>query len=110
MQEDNNYKICMYSLLINELICSICEQNLEIISLRYLLSNYMEEPGQVYLRMEITDGLFPWGYSDQLEYYIREECGDKNPFEKKRYEALQKKAAHGLPLKYHPNIFTGFLK
>lgn len=110
MYDENNYKLSMYELLIEELISSICEQNLEIISLRHLLSNYMEEPGKGYMRSEIMDGLFPWGYSRQLEYYIREECSQRNPFEQKRYTALQKKAAHGMPLKYHPNIYTGFLK
>jgi hypothetical protein len=101
----------LYRELIACLIDELKDQNLEIISLRYLLSNYMKHPGEVYMRMEILSGLYPlFTDGEEFEYYVCHDCHGDNPFDSRDYRRLLRKAADGLTVQFHPQICTDYLK
>lgn len=101
-----------YVTLIWQLIQEIQDANIEIISLRYLLSNYMTDRGKECMRMDILDGLYPFCAIDYdgLDCFARKNNNGVNPFNDRSYWTRLKKAGEGKKIDGHPNIYLPNLK
>ncbi len=97
-----------YAGLIYSMIQETRELELEIVSLRYLLSTCMDENHRRNLRSEIYAGTDP-EFRDDPAYkkYIQEYLDGRDPFETRSYARRLRKQAHGHIeeyRQYHPNI------
>lgn len=108
MYLNSEYKVelDLYRTLIFHLISETKDQNLEIVSLRYLLSNFMTDAGKENMNDDILSGLYPTG-CDQKDFdcFVRQECNGKSPFDDPAYVNKLIKAAHGERVDNHPNIY-----
>ena len=111
--KEEEYRINMYQSLIVSLIDELKDQNIEIVCLRRLLSDYMSYPGNEYLKTEILSNLYPINASDRkdYDYVLKTLYKGKDPFYKdKEYSRKLKKAAKGIISEEHPQICLDYLK
>lgn len=97
-----------YTSLIEDMIQETRELELEIVSLRYLLSTCMQGKYKYDLRSEIYTNINP-EFRDNPEYekYIKTYFHGRDPFNTREYnQRLQKQAQGNLETyrHYHPNI------
>lgn len=97
-----------YTVLVNDMIQEIRELELEIISLRYLLSTCMKGDYKEYLRNEIYTNTDPsFRFEPEYERYVEKHLHGKDPFDTRSYRRRQTKQAHGYIeeyKQYHPNM------
>lgn len=113
LEEDNEYDslISIYVTLIWHLIEEIKEADLEIVSLRYILSECMTEEGRENMRMDIFSSLYPLCTDQEdFEYFKDHHCDGEDPFNDKSFWRKLRKAAEGEKVGWHPNISTSDLK
>ena len=99
-------KNTMYLLMIDDLIRSIKEQNLEIVALRRLLSNYMKPKCQQDMKFDFYNSLYPKEIPISYDSFIQEDCNGEDPFEEPEYLRKMKRYAAGKTTADHPCIRT----
>ena len=103
-------KNTMYLLMIDDLIRSIKEQNLEIVALRRLLSNYMKPKCQQDMKFDLYNSLYPKEIPISYDSFIQEDCNGEDPFEEAEYLRKMKRYAAGKTTADHPGIRLEELK
>ena len=100
----------MYQMLIDDLIESIKDQNLEIIALRRLLMRYIRPEYRDGLQDDIFSALYPQTVPISYDSYIQEFYRGRDPFDEPGYIREMKKYASGKMTQYHPNIYREAIK
>ena len=94
----------MYQMLIDDLIDSIKDQNLEIVALRRLLMRYIKPEYRDGLKDDIFRALYPQIVPISYDSYVREfYCGAGYIREMRKY-------ASGKMTRDHPNIYREAIK
>lgn len=94
--------------VIDSLIDEIQIRNLEIVALRYLISNYMEEPCKETMRAEIYSSLDPT--STYFDDYVEKYLNGHDPFDSEDYWKQMKDLARGKITDRHPLVYLSGMK
>ena len=87
----------MYQMLIDDLIESIKDQNLEIIALRKLLMRYIRPEYRDGLQDDIFSALYPQTVPISYDSYVQEFYRGKDPFDEAGYIREMKKIQEHMP-------------
>lgn len=97
-------KNIMYVLMIDDLIRSIKDQNLEIVALRRMLVNCMKPKGRKNLQPDLYASLYPQTIPIPYVSFVQEDCNGNDPFEEAEYLSRMKRYATGMVTPDHPAI------
>ena len=100
----------MYQMLIDDLIDSIKDQNLEIVALRRLLMRYIKPEYRDGLKDDIFRALYPQIVPISYDSYVREFYCGNDPFDEAGYIRERRKYASGKMTRDHPNIYREAIK
>lgn len=100
----------MYQMLIDDLIDSIKDQNLEIVALRRLLIRYIKPEYRDGLKDDIFRALYPQIVPISYDSYVREFYCGNDPFDEAGYIREMRKYASGKMTRDHPNIYREAIK
>lgn len=103
-------KNTMYLLMIDDLIRSIKDQNLEIVALRSLLISYMKPKYLKAMKADLYNSLYPKKIPISYDSFIQEDCNGEDPFEEAEYLRKMKRYAAGKTTADHPGIRLEELK
>lgn len=108
--KEYNRDIIMYQMLIDDLIDSIKDQNLEIVALRRLLMRYIKPEYRDGLKDDIFRALYPQIVPISYDSYVREFYCGNDPFDEAGYIREMRKYASGKMTRDHPNIYREAIK
>lgn len=91
----NDQKNIMYVLMIDDLIRSIKDQNLEIVALRRMLVNCMKPKGRKNLQPDLYASLYPQTIPIPYVSFVQEDCNGNDPFEEAEYLSRMKLLVSG---------------
>ena len=100
----------MYQMLIDDLIDSIKDQNLEIVALGRLLMRYIKPEYRDGLKDDIFRALYPQIVPISYDSYVREFYCGNDPFDEAGYIREMRKYASGKMTRDHPNIYREAIK
>lgn len=103
-ENQSSQKNTMYLLMIDDLIRSIKDQNLEIIALRRLLISYMKPKSRKDMKADLYVSLYPKAVPIAYDSFVQEDCNGEDPFEDEEYLRRMKRYAAGKTTADHPCI------
>lgn len=96
-----------YTDLICEMILEVQELELEIVSLRYLLSSCMHNSYRESLRDDIFCGTLPeFDYRKDYQKFLKKHLNNKDPLNSRRFNNRMRRQAHGhIEENRHPLLY-----